>query len=80
VRDGLNKSIDLEDRVWYLALPVIGYLSETGSGVALAWPSELTLPPDLGCAALALSVGMLLVIGIHNAWDITVWTITRRRG
>jgi hypothetical protein len=24
-------------------------------------------------------VGILLVIGIHNAWDITVWSITRPR-
>jgi hypothetical protein len=73
VRDGLSKSIDLEDSTWYMALPVVGYLSETGSGVALAWQA------DLGCTALALSMGMLLVIGIHNAWDITVWSITRRR-
>jgi hypothetical protein len=29
--------------------------------------------------ALALAVGILLVIGIHNAWDITVWSITRPR-
>jgi hypothetical protein len=29
--------------------------------------------------ALALSLGLLLVIGLHNAWDITLWSITRRR-
>jgi hypothetical protein len=29
--------------------------------------------------ALALSLVLLLVIGIHNAWDITLWSITRRR-
>jgi hypothetical protein len=34
---------------------------------------------DLGCEALALSILVLLVIGIHNAWDITVWSITRTR-
>jgi hypothetical protein len=27
---------------------------------------------------LAVSLGVLLVVGIRNAWDITVWTITRR--
>jgi hypothetical protein len=73
VRDGLSAAIDLEDRVWYFALPVVGYLFVAGSGVTLA------LELDLGCLALALSTGMLLVIGIHNAWDITVWIITRRR-
>ena len=27
---------------------------------------------------LALATGLLLVVGIHNSWDITVWTVTRR--
>ena len=73
VRDGLNKSIDLDDRIWYAVLPVIGYLCETGSAL------EIQARPEPGCAALALSMGMLLVVGVHNAWDITLWTITRSR-
>jgi hypothetical protein len=73
VRDGLIKSIDLEDRIWYAVLPAFGYVCETASGAMLA------LRSGLGCAALASSMGMLLVVGIHNAWDITVWTITRPR-
>jgi hypothetical protein len=73
VRDGLIKSIDLEDRIWYAVLPVGGYLSETASGVTLA----LDLPP--GWPALAGTMGVLLLIAIHNAWDITIWSITRRR-
>jgi hypothetical protein len=32
-----------------------------------------------GCAVLAISLTALLVVGIRNAWDITIWTITRRR-
>ena len=73
VRDGLSKLIDLEDRVWYTMLPVALYAFETASGIAIA----LRIP--LGCEALALSMGMLLIVGIHNAWDITVWSMTRRR-
>lgn len=73
VRDGLSKSIDLDGKVWYAVLPAVGYLFEAASGIALA------LQVDLGCAALALAMTMLLVVGIHNTWDITVWTITRRR-
>jgi hypothetical protein len=73
IRDGLSKRIDLEDRIWYLVLPVVGYLFEAGSGVALFKGMAL------GCTTLALSAGMLLVVGIHNAWDITLWAITRRR-
>jgi hypothetical protein len=74
VRDGLITRIDLEDRTWYMILPIIGYLCEAGSGVAIA------LGLSQGCTALAVSMGLLLAVGIHNAWDITVWsTITRRR-
>jgi hypothetical protein len=72
-RDGLLRNIDYGDRVWYLVLPVAGYLAEAGAGIVLARGA------DAGCAVLAAAMGMLLVVGIHNAWDITVWTITRRR-
>jgi hypothetical protein len=73
LREGLIKSIDLEDRTWYIMLPIFGYLCLAASGVILAsgWV--------LGCATLAGSAGLLLAVGVHNAWDITVWIITRRR-
>jgi hypothetical protein len=70
--DGLRAKIDLEDRIWYAVLPAVGYLVEAGAGIALA------LRFGFGCATLAVSVGGLLVVAIHNAWDITVWSITRR--
>jgi hypothetical protein len=73
VTDGLIAKIDLEDRIWYLVMPIVGYLFMAGSGAALA------LRLDQGCTALAISTGLLLAVGIHNAWDITVWSITRRR-
>ncbi len=73
VRDGVNAKIDLEDRIWYAVLPAVGYLIETGAGIALI----LRLGP--GCAALAVSMCAVLLVAIHNAWDITVWSVTRRR-
>jgi hypothetical protein len=73
VRDGLSKRIDWDDRTWYGVLPVICYVFETASGVALALRSAFA------CIALALSLALLLVIGIRNAWDITLWSITRHR-
>jgi hypothetical protein len=72
-RDGLLANMDMEDRIWYAALPVIAYLAETVAAIMLISAFEP------GCAVLAASMGMLLVVGIHNAWDITVWTITRRQ-
>jgi hypothetical protein len=72
-RDGLAARIDLEDRVWYAVLPVVAYLFVAASGIMLA------LRAEAGWMSLAVSLGALLLVGIHNAWDITVWSITRRR-
>jgi hypothetical protein len=72
-RDGLLAAIDLEDRTWYIVMPVVGYACVAGSGVALA------LRLNAGCVALAISMGLVLAMGIHNAWDITVWSAMRRR-
>ena len=73
VQDGLSRKIDLEDRIWYAALPAVAYLSEALSGAALA------LQLSQGCAVLAVSTGALVIIGIHNSWDITIWSMTRPR-
>jgi hypothetical protein len=72
MHDELTKRIDLEDRIWYACLPVATYLIEGVTGVALicglaqGWP------------ALAITLGLLMLIAVHNAWDITVWSIGRR--
>jgi hypothetical protein len=73
VRDDLLKRIDLEDRIWYGIMPVVGYLLETAAGVTLA------LHAAAGCALLAACMGILMLIGLHNAWDITLWGIARRQ-
>ena len=73
LQDGLIKNIDLEDRTWYLVLPILGYLCVAASGITVG------LLLDVGFPALALSMGLLLAVGLHNAWDITVWSMTRRR-
>jgi hypothetical protein len=72
VRDGLIKRLDLEDRTWYGYLPIVSYLMEAAVGIALASGLARALP------ALAATLGLLMLIGIHNAWDITVWSIGRR--
>jgi hypothetical protein len=74
VRDGLIRNVDWEDRTWYVILPVCAYVAEAGAGMMLA--DDVAA----GCAVLAASIGLLLVVGIHNAWDITIWTVTRRQG
>ncbi len=74
VRDGLSTRIDLEDRIWYAVLPAAGYVVEAGAGVTLA----AGMPA--GCILLAIAAGGLLMVAIHNAWDITVWSVTMRGG
>jgi hypothetical protein len=74
VRDSrLMAAIDLEDRTWYMLVPVVGYVLETATGVALAFRFAS------GSVALAFAVAVLMIAGIHNAWDITIWIITRPR-
>jgi len=70
-REGILAKVDLEDRLWYGALPVVGHLVETASGVALIWRAQ-------GFEALALALGVLLIVGVHNAWDITIWVIGKK--
>lgn len=69
VRDGLSKRIDREDRIWYAALPILGALLECAAGVGLLLHLFCALP------ALAIAAGFLMLIAIHNAWDITIWSI-----
>jgi hypothetical protein len=71
MRDGLSQRIDCEDTLWYAVLPILGYLLEGAAGVGLWRQLVCALP------ALAVATGFLLIVAIHNAWDITVWSISR---
>ena len=63
----------MEDRIYYAALPVVGHLLMGLAGLLLA------LQIALGGDVLAGAVLLLMVTGIRNAWDITVWIIMRPR-
>jgi hypothetical protein len=39
----------------------------------------MALQQDVGCPVLAGALAALLLIAIHNAWDITVWTAMRKK-
>jgi hypothetical protein len=73
VRDGLSAKIDLEDRLWYAVAPAAGYLVAAISGVAMI------LRREFACPVLAGAMGTLMLVAIHNAWDITIWSVTRRK-
>jgi hypothetical protein len=67
----LRSRIDLADRIFYVFVPGLGYLLVVVSAGALF--AHRPLSAEL--AAVALIV--LLLAGIRNAWDMTVWIITR---
>jgi hypothetical protein len=68
-----SSNLDLEDHVWYSVLPVVGYLVMLASVILVLlggpWPLE----------TLAGAVAILLVTGIRNAWDLTLFFVTRER-
>jgi hypothetical protein len=72
LKHGIVASIDTVDRLWYALLPIPAYLIVIGAGLSLRRRSLVSL--DL----LASPLILLLLIGIRNAWDMTVWVMDRR--
>jgi len=63
---------ELEDWIWYLSLPFVGYGGVLLAGILLAARAAA------GLYVVAAAVLVLLFIGIHNAWDSAIWISTRR--
>jgi hypothetical protein len=72
-RGGMTSTIDLTDRGFYLFAPLLAYLLMAVAGVALS-PR-----PGAALEILALALVLLLLIGIRNAWDMTVWVVIRAK-
>jgi hypothetical protein len=72
MKHGFVASIDTVDRLWYALLPIPAYLLVGAAGAGLWGGSVLSLN------VLASALILLLLIGIRNAWDMTVWIIDRR--
>ncbi len=68
---GLLQQIDGEDRLWYAQAPVVCHLL-----VVLAAALLLARLPE-GTYLLAPALVLLLLVGIRNAWDITLWVVMR---
>ena len=72
VQGGIAASIDFEDRVWYNVVPAVAYFILAAAGAALGFRTEPA------CGVLAIAVGLLLLAGIRNPWDMTTWIVLRR--
>jgi hypothetical protein len=74
VRHGMMAKMDLDDRFGYAVVPVIAHALTIAAAVLLL------LRSGWGCGLLALAMGLLLLVGIRNAWDMTSWIVMRQRG
>ena len=59
--------VDLSDRLFYALVPTLGYLLLLASAALLFAQSAMSV--DLLAAAMLV----LLLAGIRNAWDMTLW-------
>lgn len=62
----------LSDWIWTLILPPCAYLALLTAAVLLRAQLALAL------YAVAASSLLLLLLGLHNAWDVVVWITTER--
>ncbi len=70
-RRGITRRLDLADRFCYVIVPILTYLMMTGTGIVLC------VRPNLGLYLLAAALVILLILGIRNAWDMTLWIVVR---
>lgn len=64
-------AVDLTDRLFYALIPVAGYAVVVAAAVLLFMRSPAG--PNVMAAALLV----LLLAGIRNAWDMTIWTMLK---
>jgi hypothetical protein len=55
------------DWIWYIGMPHASYLLLLAGGAGIASGIALSFH------AVGLALMLLLVIGIHNAWDLVIW-------
>jgi hypothetical protein len=72
-RHGFTATVDLADRAWYALAPLAGHLAIGGAAVAYLFATPASL------AIIAGGLGLLLLAGIRNAWDMTLWYVMRPR-
>ena len=67
-----NYTLVLSDWVWSLLLPLLTYLSLLAAAMLLRWRLAAALYTVAGSSLL------LVLMGLHNAWDVVVWITTER--
>jgi hypothetical protein len=73
VRVVVRHSFNVEriDRLFYLLIPLIGYL------LVLASAALLFMASRAGADVMSVAIFVLLIAGLRNAWDMMVWIVLR---
>lgn len=66
-----REEVELLDHLFYALVPILGYLLVLAAAVLLYFHTEWGL--DFAAAALVT----LLLAGIRNAWDMTLWIVMK---
>jgi hypothetical protein len=66
-------NLQIEDRASYALIPILAYLTMGIAALMVNWDLTETLN------ILAVTIVVMLVVGIRNAWDMATFMITRDR-
>ncbi len=69
-----ENNLDRLDWLWYIALPIVSYVA------TLAAAGAIFMRVAIGLELLGGAMLFLLVIAIHNAWDLVLWMTQQPRG
>jgi hypothetical protein len=72
-RQWRKQKLDAEDWIFFIGLPFLSYLLLFVAAIAI-W-----LGSAFGPMLLAFATVLLLVNGIHNAWDLVIWLSQQRK-
>jgi hypothetical protein len=72
-RQWRENKLELDDWIWYIALPVLGYVLLMVAALGM-WRHG-----PLGSFGLGIAMILFLVVGIRNAWDLILWFAQQRK-
>ena len=73
-RNAARHALELGDRLWYGALPVVGYEALLAAALMVLRRGDFCLE------TLAAALALLLLAAIRNAWDILLFFVIQPKG
>jgi len=70
----LHAKVDHIDRVWYGAVPLLGYVGIIAAAAMILTQVRFSLE------TLAAAFGLLIIASIRNAWDLIIFLVGQEGG